>query len=81
MLMATVALLSTRNFEDRSFRLTGTAGLKERLKSLEKNLQRNPGRNDIKLQIMELRNQIRDIEAQNAKARKAQQAVKVKKRK
>lgn len=81
-LLATVALLSTRNYNEKpSFRITGTAGLKERIKSLEKTLQRNPGRNDIKLQIMELRNQIREIDAQNAKARKAQQQQKGKRSK
>lgn len=62
-------------------RVVGTGALRERLKSLEKNLQKHPGRNDIKLQIMELRNQIRDIESENAKARKAQKAVKGKQRK
>lgn len=81
MLAATVALLSNSTMRETSYRITGTAGLRERLKSLEKNLQRHPGRNDIKLQIMELRNQIRDIEAQNARARQAQSKAKVKKRK
>lgn len=79
-LAMTVALLSSTTHQTH-FRLTSTGGLRERVKSLEKTLQKHPGRNDIKLQIMELRNQIREIDSENAKARQAQKAAKGKQRK
>lgn len=50
--------------------ITSTNGFKERIKGLEKTLQLHPGRSDIRLEIMEIRKQIREIEAENKKARK-----------
>lgn len=61
-------------------KLRGTGGLKDRIKSLEKTLQKHPTRNDIKLEILELRKQIRQIDVDNKKAREAS-TPKVKKRK
>lgn len=62
-----------------SYRLKGTNGLKERVKSLEKQLQLHPTRNDIKLEIIEVRKQIRAIEAENRQAKAALNPKKKKK--
>ena len=75
--MMAVALFTVTSVSNRSnYRIIGTNGLKDRIKSLEKTLQLHPTRSDIRLEIMKIRTQIRDIEAENKKAVKAKQKKK-----
>lgn len=81
MTMMAVALFTVTAVSNRpNYRIVGTNGLKDRIKGLEKTLQLHPTRSDIRLEIMEIRKQIREIEAENKKAR-AVNNPKVKKRK
>lgn len=68
--MATVALMSGRDrwLTKPVYRSSGP--LKERVKVLEKLLQKHPNRNDAKLEILELRKQIKEIDATLMKGNK-----------
>lgn len=64
-----VTLMSTTDSYSRP-QLRSTAGLKQKIKALEKTLQKHPTRTDIRLEIMEVRKQIKEIEATLKKGNK-----------
>lgn len=59
-------------------RTVSTLSLREEVKSLERSLQKYPHRGDLRLKITALRNQIRDIEKENAECVRAKQKAKLK---